>query len=119
VTGSASYDMSDTFRRNPVAESAMENGDYKLNVSGTLYVKMEGYGTAAGFKAAYADAKFCAKLVHSEIGSMYTNTREMTTAYLDNVITAQPDKGNVTNIKVTYPADTKAYIDKAIAAASL
>lgn len=119
VTGSASYDLSDTFRRNPVADSAMENGDYKLTVAGTLYVKMEGYGTAAGFKAAYADAKFCAKLAHSEIGSMYTNRREITTAYLDNVITALPDKGNVTNIKVTYPADTKAYIDKAIAAASL
>lgn len=119
VTGSAGYDLSDTFRRNPVADNAMGNGDFKLTVAGTLYVKMEGFGTAAGFKAAYADAKFCAKLVHSEIGSMYPNLREITTAYLDNVITAQPDKGNVTNIKVTYPADTKAYIDKAIAAASL
>lgn len=118
VTGSASYDLSDTFRRNPVADSAMQNGDFKLTVAGTLYVKMEGFGTAAGFKAAYADAKFCAKLAHSEIGSMYTNCREITTAYLNNVITAQPDKGNVTNIKATYPADTKAYIDKAIAAIS-
>lgn len=119
VTGAANYDMSDTFRRNPVADSAMENGDYKLTVAGTLYVKMEGYGTAAGFKAAYADAKFCAKLAHSEIGAMYpTDRREITTGYLDNVITALPDKGNVTNIKVTYPADTKAYIDKAIAAIS-
>lgn len=119
VTGSANYDMSDTFRRNSVADSAMENGDYKLTVAGTLYVKLEGFGTAAGFKAAYADAKFCAKLAHSEIGAMYPgDRREITMAYLDNVITAQPDKGNVTNIKATYPADTKAYIDKAIAAIS-
>ena len=118
ITGSSDYDMSDTFRRNGIYAN-LQNGDFYLSVAGTLYVKMEGFDTAAGFKAAYADAKFCAKLAHSEIGSMYPDLREITTAYLDNVITAQPDKGNVTNIKVTYPADTKTYIDKAIAAASL